>query len=308
MDTEELASPKAKSTTRVRGFAPWRPQADSLLLIEQVKEVLAEYAEHLPLTIRQVFYRLVGTRGYGKTEADYERLIERMNRARRAGYIRFEDLRDDGVHIKRPYMLADLDHGLSNLVATAEAYRLDRQQGQHQRLLVMCEAAGMVPQLERVCDPYSIVVHSTGGFDSVTAKHDLAQQLARDGDSVVLHIGDHDPSGVHIFKSLSEDIEGFLEVLGGRVAFVRLAVTPEQITAMNLPSAVAKASDRRSFDGVAGDQTATVQAEAIPPDMLAQIVEGAIRARMDMDIYHAVLNREAEERARLVSAVSAIHL
>jgi len=160
-----------------------------------VQGVLDEYQEYLPLTLRQVFYRLVATRGYDKTEKAYKQLGEIANRARRAGLIAFSSLRDDGVRVERPYMLRNVKHAVDNLAATANAYRLDRQRGQKTRLMVLCEAAGMVPQLVRVCDPYSIPVQSSGGFDSVTAKHDLARQVVKDGDTLVLHIGDHDPSG-----------------------------------------------------------------------------------------------------------------
>jgi len=38
-----------------------------------------------------------------------------------------------------------------------------------------CEASGMVPQLQRIADPFGIGVYSSGGFDSVTAKHQIAR-------------------------------------------------------------------------------------------------------------------------------------
>ncbi len=69
---------------RPRGFIDWNPQAKTRALIEQVQAVLEEYQKHLPLTLRQVFYRLVGAHGYAKTERDYERLCEALNKARRA--------------------------------------------------------------------------------------------------------------------------------------------------------------------------------------------------------------------------------
>src|SRR5215468_2401462 len=70
--------------TRVRGFAPWSPEKATLALLDQVKEVLDEYVDHLPLTIRQIFYRLVGKHAYEKSDLAYQRLIEHLNRARRA--------------------------------------------------------------------------------------------------------------------------------------------------------------------------------------------------------------------------------
>jgi hypothetical protein len=57
-----------RTRTRVRGFAPWTPRASTEQLLAQVDLVLAEYVDHLPLTLRQIFYRLVGAHGYEKTE------------------------------------------------------------------------------------------------------------------------------------------------------------------------------------------------------------------------------------------------
>lgn len=55
--------------TRPRGFADWNPRPDTMALVAQVQGVLDEYAAHLPLTVRQVFYRLVGTQGFRQDRA-----------------------------------------------------------------------------------------------------------------------------------------------------------------------------------------------------------------------------------------------
>ena len=62
------------TTTRPRGFAPWNPTAESRALIETVRAILDEYRAYLPLTVRQIFYRLVCAHDYEKTEQAYERL------------------------------------------------------------------------------------------------------------------------------------------------------------------------------------------------------------------------------------------
>ena len=89
-------------TTRVRGLALWQPQHRTRDLLGMVQAVLVEYAEYLPLTVRQIFYRLVGAHGYGKTEQAYARLGEHLNRARRAGLIQFSSIRDDGTTLAEP--------------------------------------------------------------------------------------------------------------------------------------------------------------------------------------------------------------
>jgi hypothetical protein len=55
--------------------------------------VPAAYKDYLPLTIRQIFYRLVGTEVIGKSEKEYANLCELLNRARRARLISMIHLR-----------------------------------------------------------------------------------------------------------------------------------------------------------------------------------------------------------------------
>ena len=160
-----------RTKTRPRGFVDWKPRAHSLVLLEQVKGVLDEYRDYLPLTCRQIFYRLVGAHGYEKTERAYSRLCEMFNRARRAELISMDDIRDDGGQKIEPLVWRDADELVSNLRLQVQQFRLDRQDGQEQRLFIMCEAGGMAPQLAEAVDDYGITVISSGGFESVTEKH-----------------------------------------------------------------------------------------------------------------------------------------
>ena len=78
---------------RHRGFIEnYQPRAATVDLIEHVQTVLRLYAGFPPLTIRQIFYRLVGasdeTVGYEKTERAYKRLVEAIGKARRGGACR----------------------------------------------------------------------------------------------------------------------------------------------------------------------------------------------------------------------------
>ena len=71
-DSVELLGGAARRATRVRGFAPWSPQRATLALLDQVQAVLVEYRDYLPLTLRQIFYRLVGAYSFPKTQRDYK--------------------------------------------------------------------------------------------------------------------------------------------------------------------------------------------------------------------------------------------
>jgi hypothetical protein len=291
-------------TTRVRGFAEWTPRAASRQLLDQVRSVLDEYAEYLPMTVRQIFYRLVGSTGYDKTELAYDRLGELLNRARRAGQVDFDAIRDGGVTSIRPLAFTSRQHFIDTARRLAANYKMDRQTGQPAYLELWVEASGMAPMLAAAIDEYGVPVYSCGGFDSLTAKHEAAQRIAaRDVPTVVLHVGDFDPSGVALFEAAAEDVAALAEGLGGSVSFHRVAVTPEQITRYSLPTAPAKSHDKRSA-WMDGDQT--VQAEAMPPDTLITEVRQAVTSRVDFDALAQIREQEVAEGDRVAADIEAL--
>ncbi len=294
--------------TRPIGFIEeWRPQAKTEALIAAVQTILDQYRVYGPMTVRQIFYRLVGTAAYPKTEPAYKSLAETLQRARRARIIPFSDIRDDGDTVIEAEGWTSRASLMEAIESTIGRFRLRADIGQPVRILLFAEAAGMAPMLARMSAPFGTTVRSAGGFDGVTSKHALAENIInhwnRFGrDTIAMHVGDHDPSGAHIFLNLERDVSAFIGDMGedeGIVTFERIAVTPEQIVALGLPTAPAKATDRRSFNGVGDDPTATVQAEAIDPATLSGIVEAAILGHWDEDAAKAVIAQEAEDSALL---------
>jgi hypothetical protein len=141
---------------------------------------------------------------------------------------------------------------------------------------------------------------SGGGFDSLTDKHAFAETLAdQNCPTEVLHIGDHDPSGVNMFLAFLEDVEAFTRDLGGQATFTRLVVTPDQIRQYSLPTAPPKASDKRAFTGQ------TCQAEALSPDVLARIVRNAIESRININGLNHVKQRENQMQRQLLKQLGA---
>ncbi len=298
------------TSTRVRGLAPWTPKAKTLAVLSAVTTVLDEYSEYLPLTARQIFYRLVGSTGYEKTEKAYSRLLEYLNRGRRSGMIPWSAIRDDGFDTSGGGGWDDPGQVISSVLYTAEAYTRDHQHGQPAFVEIWVEAAGMMPQVRDMVSDYSIPIYSSGGFNSTTSKYDSARRIntryhREDRPTRVLHIGDYDPSGVAIIDSLADDISAFLDDLGAPYAaaarFARLAITPEQIDDLELPGAPAKRTDvRGGFDDL------TVQAEALAPPQLEALILDEIREEWDVNVYDELLIAEALEREALVEALSAI--
>jgi hypothetical protein len=308
-----------------RGFIDnWRPQKQTLQRIAQVLEILSQYEQQLPLTIRQIFYRLIARYEYEKTLNAYNNLSQMLSTARRArwktneGMLLFEAIRDDSLTEEKLYFYRDETHFWRTVKSIATRLRLDRMIGQERRLALWCESAGMIPQLQRLANPYGITVYNSGGFDKVTGKYGVAKAIANQEQPItVLHIGDHDPSGVHIFKTLADDVIAFAETLAEEneldppdIEFVRVAVIPEQAHDLALPTALPNKQDNRDFDklvirhttwlgpeSVDIDPDESWQAEALDPATLAEIVGDAIVSRIDRAALARVKVHEAKIRA-----------
>jgi len=185
------------------------------------------------------------------------------------------------------------------------------QEGQPVRVQVWCESAGMLPQLMSVADRYSVSVYSSSGFISLTAVRQIVDSCLYDtaGPTVLLHLGDCDPSGYSIFQAMYEDAAAFL----GRdqrfpeqtLTAETIAMTPEQIEAHGLVFDDITTRDKRSVKWKEQGRTKKVELEALAPDVIASVLAAAIESHLDMDKVAAIRNLEAANRDDLGIAARA---
>lgn len=164
----------------------------------------------------------------------------------------------------------------------------------------------MMPQLARVAEEFSVPVYSCGGFASLPAVRQIVDRAcARNVPTVLLHVGDFDPSGEAIFNHIAGDASEFLKddriINTLSIIAERVALTAEQVIEYDLPTSPAKTTDSRSAKWNGG----TCQLEALPPDLLAKIVRKAIERELDVDLLadHDLLERL--ERVQLLRALPA---
>lgn len=302
---------------RAKGYAEWKPRRGAQELVEKIEEVLDENREHLPLTARQIFYRLVASYGYPKDERAYERLTNVLNRARRSRMIPFDAIRDDGAVEKHGRYYENPEDFYGDMQRLGQEYKRDKLHRQPRNIRVMCEAAGMMPQLARVCRRYSVPVWSCSGFDSLTYKHDLARSIHDDAQyvgkgTIVLHLGDLDPSGYSIYESMREDVLRFvaedllvfpdeLEDKHG-IALRRVALEREHVNRFGLTTYPPKSSDGRSRSWIE-EGLDTCQLEALPPDVLADVLADTIEQFLDPAILDEDRELEQSERRKITRAL-----
>lgn len=227
----------------VRGYAEWNPKPEAIHWVVATREVLAQYRDYWPLSVRQIFYRLVADYDYEKTESGYNRLTGYLSRARRAGLLEWKAIRDGGLgRTVRPTYFDDGDDFERSVRSAAANLHLDRQRDQEQVIELWCEAGGMVPILQGIAEPYSCQVSTGGGYDSVTAKHNLGvrvgERAKRGLKTTILHVGDFDASGEDMCEVLRED--------AGTMAITHVlqnAEEPDEITELRARVSAGAATD-----------------------------------------------------------------
>lgn len=304
MISGEFTAGRENGRRRPRGYADWRPQAKTRALLDQVQEIFSVYEDYLPLTVRQVFYALVGKFDYPKTDNAYERLCEHLVRARRARLIPFDWLRDDGVTVIQYRWFDGPADFWDHVGHQAQRYERDKQTGQPVYVELWTEAAGMMPQLARVAERFSVPVYSCGGFASLPAVRQIVDRAyQRNVPTVLLHVGDFDPSGEAVFDHVVGDAAEFLSkdriLQTQEIIATRVALTGRQVEAYDLPTSPAKSTDSRSAKWKGG----TCQLEALPPDVLAAWVRGAIEHYLDGDLLTQHEDAEQAERVQLLRAL-----
>lgn len=280
------------------GYAPWNPRDKTAETVGQILAVLDDHADYWPITPRQVLYRLMGA-GLA-VKADAERIGEYLVRGRRGGLIPWEAIGDGRTESEVPVVCDDPEAFFAEMRESASVYRLDRQEDQGCYLEVVVEAAGAVEQLFRTTVDYGVPVYSGSGFVPVTALREIVLRAeVRDVPTVVLVLGDYDPAGRYIRERVAADVAAFADEHALDIDVHTVALTADLIDSLDLIRAPMDRGKRAKYPSWPHDWT--VELEAVSPGDLAAIVVDAIETRTDADIRRAVIEREAAERAELMT-------
>ncbi len=259
--------------------------------------IYAALLEDAPMTVRQVFYRLVSNGVIGKTEAEYKSTVVRLlGRMRREGAVPFHWIADNTRWMRKPRTWSSLE---TMLQRTAEAYRRDVWDNQDVYVEVWLEKDALAGVLYEVTKEWDVPLMVSRGYSSITYLHSAAEAIAAQGKPAhIYYFGDYDPSGLDIPRKVEAGLREFAP--DAEIEFERVAVTDEQIVSMNLPTRPTKKSDSRAKNFV-GE---SVEVDAIPPKVLREIVSECITQHVDDRAYDVLLAAEESERGALLSLIN----
>lgn len=264
---------------------------DTLALIRTLNDIVNEYiAQGYVLTVRQLYYQMVA-RGYiENTERSYKRITGVVNDARLAGMIDWDGIEDR----TREFVKRNRWKSPSEVLnAVAEQYHEDLWVGQDVRAFVIVEKEALAGVLQGTCHKMDTPLLAARGYPSGTvlrefAMIDLVPCVKQKQGALIIHLGDHDPSGIDMTRDLEDRVHLFMGERRRFVKLVRIALNMDQVDEQKPPENPAKITDSRfaSYQAEYGDSS--WELDALKPDYLAQLVEDKIReAITDEDAWEA---------------------
>jgi hypothetical protein len=271
-----------------------------------------------PMTIRQLFYRLVSLGALENSRPDYVKVSRIMTIARNDGRVDWEAIVDRS---RADYAPTVWDDAAEYVETLKHGYRKDYWKMQPALVEVWVEKDAVVGSIEDLTDELGVRVRPGRGFQSTTKVHEIAELFSKVTKPIfVYYLGDHDPSGRSAEDELADRVhQHLLDLLvymedepgdvdkdgasrrvgrayaGTYASIQRLAIHPEDIRAFRLPPLKVKSTDSRapSFRKKFGNQC--VELDALPVVELRRRIRTAVEQHIDRSSWERAIAAEKAE-------------
>jgi hypothetical protein len=265
--------------------------------ITQINGIVDEYQRQgYKLTLRQLFYQLVSRDLIENTVRSYKNIGNLVNDGRMCGLIDWDAIEDRTREAHDAYGLQRIHEHNVNIrdikravLFEIEGYYLHSWTKQPYYVEVWVEKSALEGIVKSATEFHHAPYLATRGYPSITLLKDAAERFtghSQDGQScVVIHLGDHDPSGI----DMTRDIRDRLSTLGAAVEVERIALNMEQIERYNPPPNPAKETDTRTGEYIKRFGAVSWELDALRPEVLSKLVKAKIGDYFDEGIYSEIM-------------------
>ena len=269
----------------------------SQALITIANTIIAEYqASGFDLTLRQLYYQFVARDHLPNTQKSYKRLGSLINDARMAGLIDWRSIVD---RTRNVVFQSHWDGPEGVIQAAAESFAMDKWEGQEYRVEVWIEKEALAGVLQSVCPDLDVPYFSCRGYVSQSEQWRAAMRLKGYMNAgqkpYIVHLGDHDPSGI----DMTRDIIDRLQTFGCNLEVNRIALNMDQVEEYNPPPNPAKTTDSRfqDYSDRFGDEC--WELDALDPQLLAEMVTNAVLGKRDQSMWNERVSEQERHRESL---------
>ena len=266
---------------------------DHRQLIETCNDIIDQYMNQgYTLTLRQLYYQLVARAIIPNDDRQYKRLGKVVADGRDCGLIDWDAIED------RLRNLKGLQHWYSPeeiIEESARIYRRDLWKGQDYYVEIWVEKDALGGVVQQTANELDCNWLACRGYMSQSEMYAAGRRYARMGqDVVVIHLGDHDPSGIDMTRDIGDRLALYS---GQRITINRVALNFDQVEQYDPPPNPAKVTDSRyeNYRIEYGDES--WELDALDPSTLDAIIKDAVEKYVDreeMDRQRARMESERE--------------
>ena len=279
-------------------FIPKNFTRKSEALIEHANDIIDEYAtQGFKLTLRQLYYQFVARDLLPNTMQSYKRLGNVVSDARLAGRIDWDAIEDRTRNLKS---ITHWDDPEEIIEGAADSYRIDKWQDQENRVEVWIEKEALVGVIERVCKAYDVAWFACRGYVSQSEQYKAGMRFLeyreQEQQTVILHLGDHDPSGIDMTRDNLERLSMFSYY---NVKVKRIALNSDQVKKYKPPPNPAKLTDSRAGQYIRRYGSNSWELDALDPTVIQNLIEDEIKELLDAETYGEYKAKETKQREQL---------
>lgn len=312
-------------------YDAWTPRGEARAVVSLAVQICEGYrAQGYDLTLRQLYYQFVARGHLANNMQSYNKLKGYVSKARLAGLLDWDYIVD------RTRNLRGTSHWRNPsrvIESAANSYRLDKWASQPTRVELWVEKEALAGVIERTADALDLNWFACRGYVSQSEQWAAAQRFGayiKGGQRVViLHLGDHDPSGIDMTRDIRERLENFIikdwfrdhlsrfdddettndDVLldmvdhlgpsGPPIEIRRIALNMDQVEEYDPPPNPAKLTDSRAEGYIETYGHESWELDALDPATLDTLIRGHVTALRDDALYDDVTERESIDRETL---------
>lgn len=236
------------------------------------------------MTVRQLYYQLVARDYIANNMREYKNVAETLDDAKLAGLVDWDAIEDRTRQFKTRGRWSS---GGSILRAVASQYHMDLWDNQDCRVFAIVEKEALVGVLEGICHNMDIPLLAARGYpsSSVLRKFAVEQIIPAINNAQevrIIHLGDHDPSGLDMTRDLEERLRLFSDTqYDGGLTLERIALNMEQVEEVRPPENPAKTTDARFAKYAEEFGESSWELDALSPEYLNRLVRDSVDPYID---------------------------
>lgn len=272
-----------------------------LKLIDTANTIIGEYnRDGYTLTLRQLYYQFVARGLIENTERSYKNLGNAITDGRLVGLIDWYAIEDRGRGVN-PWLIEEDEREVLNGIEGGLALNYWERQETYVEVWVEKEALSAV--IARPCEKWRVPYMACKGYLSASEAWRAGRRfrIARQKGykCVLIHLGDHDPSGLDMTRDNDDRVDLFSN--GGAVDVRRIALNMDQVQQYRPPENPAKVTDSRAAEYIARYGDKSWELDALNPRILDTLITAEIATLVDQEKWDETEQEETQRREILAA-------